>query len=317
MGRTRARLLDVRFRCPGCLEAWEGVPARVEDAPEDVWHPWRYFAPCPECGTEGVQSPTDRALLKAWAHATGPTTAEGKQRSIEAGTAAAQIPKDPSVLARTRFNALKSGIHARTATFYPARPGKYPQCNGCEYLVSRCWQETACLKRSELFLRHHIAFETRSPELLGELNADLHSNLRALLDDMIITVIGDGARLKTPEWHFDAAGTLHSVRLQDEDGSFSQVYRFDAHPLLKHIKELVQAANLGLSDLGMTPKEKEKADEIRGQLAGQQGETTESLDYQRRQAEALESLGALVRQARDNASRDPILVEYQQVDPGA
>lgn len=313
MGKLRDRLSDVRFKCPGCLERWEAAPDVVEDAPQDAWHPWRYFARCPVCGTDGHQDPTERALLKAWAHSTGPTTDEGRQRCIEAGTEAAQKPKDPSVLARTRFNGLKHGLSARVATFYPARPGKYPHCNGCEYLDSICWKQTACLKRTELFLKHHVAFETKNPELLTELNADLHSNLRALLDDMILAVISDGATLKSPEWYTDKDGCIRLVAfLDDRTQEMKHLQKIEAHPLLKHIKELVQAAGLSMSDLGMTPKAREAQDEVSGHLAGQRVNAEQLVDYSRRQAEALEQLSGLIKGARDAAAADPVLIEYQQ-----
>jgi hypothetical protein len=313
MGRLRNRLSDVRFRCPGCLERWEGAPERVVDAPADTWHPWHYFATCPECGSEAHQDPQERALLKAWAHATGPTTPEGLERCREAGTEAAQKPRDPSVLARTRFNGLKHGLNAKVATFYPARPGKYPHCNGCEYFVECGITSQACLKRAELFLKHHVAFETRNPELLNGLNAELHANLRALLDDMILAVIGDGAVLRAPEWFVDKDGRVRIAMYIDDKGEEKILQKIEANPLLKHIKELVQAAGLSLADLAMTPKVHQQQEELTGQLAGQRVAQENLLDYQRRQTEALESLSGLIQRAREAAAADPVLIEHQQM----
>jgi len=313
MGRLRDRLADVRFRCPGCLERWESAPERVEDVPGDTWHPWRYFCTCPVCGTDGEQEPTERALLKAWAHATGPTTAEGLERCREAGTEAARKPRDPSVLARTRFNGLKHGLNARVATFYPARPGKYAQCRGCEFLMECGITSDACLKRSELFLKHHVAFETRNPALLTGLNAELHANLRALLDDMILSVIGDGATLKSPEWYSDSDGNLRlAAYIDDATGERKVIQKIEAHPLLKHIKDLVAAAGMSLADLAMTPKVQEEREELSGHLAGQRVDQQDALEYQRRQTVALENLSTLINAAKDHAARDPVLIEYQQ-----
>lgn len=313
MGRLRDRLADVRFKCPGCLERWEAAPERVVDAPADTWHPWQYFATCPVCGTEAHQEPTERALLKAWAHATGPATPEGRARCRDAGTEAAQKPRDPSVLARTRFNGLKHGLSARVATFYPARPGRYPHCNGCPHLAECGTTSDACLRRTELFLKHHVAFETKNPDLLTDLNAELHANLRAMLDDMILGVIADGSVLKSPEWYLDKEGCFHLAGYVDEaSGQRRIIQKVEAHPLLKHIKDLVQAAGLSLTDLAMTPKVKAEAEEISGQLAGQRVSQENLLDYQRRRTEALEQLSGLISAARADAARDPVLIEHQR-----
>lgn len=314
MGRLRDRMTsNVKFLCHGCLERWQGEPERVDDAPEDSWHPWRYFHTCPECGTEATQDPSERGLLKAWALANGPSTPEGLQRAREAGAEAARKPKDPSVLARTRFNALKHGLHARVATFYPARPGKYPQCHGCEYLVQCGIESNACLKRADLFLKHHVAFETRNAAMLNGLHAELHANIRALLDDMILSVIGDGAALKSPEWYHDSDGNMRIARYQDADtGELRTIQKIEAHPLLKHIQMLIQATGMSLGDLGMTPKVQEEREELAGQLAGQRVDQQSALDYQRRQTEALESLSSLINKARADAAQDPVLLEYQQ-----
>lgn len=313
MGRLRDRITsDVKFLCHGCLERWHGEPERVDDAPEDSWHPWRYYATCPECGTEATQDPAERGLLKAWAMSNGPATPEGLQRAREAGAAAARKPKDPSVLARTRFNGLKHGLHARVATFYPAKPGKYPQCRGCEHYIGCGIESSACLKRADLFLKHHVAFETRNASMLNGLHAELHANIRALLDDMILSVIGDGAALKSPEWYHDSDGNMRLARYTDDAGELRTIQKIEAHPLLKHIQMLIQATGMSLGELGMSPKVQEDRDELAGQLAGQQVNQESQLEYQRRQTEALESLSKLIVNAKRDAERDPVLLEYQQ-----
>ena len=212
MGKKRDRLDEVHFHCRECDHRFDAAPARVEDAPEDPWHPWRYFAPCKACGTEATQGTQARHLLKLWASATGPKTAEGKARSA----ANLEGHPTPEEAQRTRFNALKHGLNARVATYWPARPGSYPQCTSCELLYNGCSTGQACQKKTELFLRHHIAFETGDPQLLGELRADLHANLTAIINDLLLSVISDGARLRTPEWYYDKEGGFHLAQYTDE-----------------------------------------------------------------------------------------------------
>ncbi|MCW5627162.1 MAG: hypothetical protein KIT73_20765, partial [Burkholderiales bacterium] len=123
-------LSEVTFSCRQCYggRTFKASPDRVEDAPEDPVHPWRYFAACPQCGAEVEQAQYERALLKAWLNATGPRTAEGKAAT------AANLEGHPTAeeALRTRFNAMKHGMSARVATYFPAKPDGYAHCSGCE-----------------------------------------------------------------------------------------------------------------------------------------------------------------------------------------
>lgn len=165
--RAQSPLEEVTFRCEWCGHQWESAPERVEDCEDLPWHPWRYACACPSCHKEAGQVWWERNLLKAHAHATGPRTPEGK-----AATAAnLEGHPTPEEAQRTRFNSLKHGLFARTATYFPARPGKYPHCATCEWFNNGCDENPppgkknppACMKRTELFMRHQIAFESRDP----------------------------------------------------------------------------------------------------------------------------------------------------------
>jgi len=305
MGRLRDQLDDVRFHCFECDQRFDAKPVRIEDAPEDPWHPWNYFGRCPYCHREVPQEGRHRHLLKMWAGASGPKTEEGK------AIASGNLKHGPEQTRRTRFNALKHGLNARTATYWPARPGAYSHCNGCEYRDNICITAVACQKRTELFLQHHIAFETGDPRLLNDLNADLHSNLRAIINDMILAVIADGARLKTPQWYYDKDGVFHWARGVDPDtGQEIQLHEINEHPLIKRIGELVTRIGLSLSDMEMTPKAQSEEDALRG-FVTQQGATSETmLEFQERQTKSLEMLGDLIQRSRANVARDPVLLEH-------
>lgn len=281
----------------------------MEDAPDDAWHPWRYYARCRFCGHEVTQAKQARHLLKMWAMATGPTTPEGKANSA-ANLAGHPTPEEAQ---RTRFNALKHGLNARTATYWPARPGGYAQCNSCELLDNGCEIGRPCEKKTELFLRHHIAFDTGDPKLLGELRADLHANLTAIINDLILSVIGRGAELRTPEWYYDKEGGFHLASYTDPTtGAKTQLYKIEIHPAIKVIKELVVALGLDLNSQGMTPKVQDDNDVLRGNLATAEQSQGALLEFQQRQTKALEGLGAMIQRSRDATKRDPILIEHQQ-----
>lgn len=284
------------------------APARVIDAPQDEWHPWQYAASCPDCGSESGQSAEQRRMLKMWASATGPKTEAGKA-AVRENLRGHPTPEEAR---RTRFNALTHGLSARTATYFPAKPGAYAQCSTCEYFNNGCsWADKACRSRTELYLRHHVAFESRDPTLLTGIRAELHANVTAIMEDIVRTILADSSAIRRPEFHFDTDGRLHLAQIKDEEGNVIQtIERIEAHPLLRPLKDLIASLNLGLSDLGMTPKAVDEAENVKGFIAaaGQQSEA--ALEYQQRQAKALEGLRDLVNNAKANSARDPILIEH-------
>lgn len=311
MGKVRDQLAKVRFRCKACAHVFHAEPAEVLDTPQEPWHPWRYAAPCPACDAPAEQDPAERALLKAWASATGPKTAEGKAK------VAANLEGHPTPEAaqRTRFNALKHGLTARTATYWPARPGAYAQCKTCELLYDGCTTSMACAKKTELFLRHHVAFETGDPGLLSELRADLHANLTAIVQDILLSVIAEGAVQKNPEWYYDKDGSFHLARYKDAvTGDDVQIMKLEMHPGIKLVGELVTRFGLDLNSQGMTPKVQDDADVVRGFLDAEKDSAGAALEFQQRQTLALEDLRGMIERSREKTARDPVLIEHQQQD---
>jgi hypothetical protein len=57
-----------------------------------------------------------------------PVTAEGKAAAAK-NLEGHPTPQESRL---TRFNAMKHGMEARTATYFPAKPGKYAFCEGCD-----------------------------------------------------------------------------------------------------------------------------------------------------------------------------------------
>lgn len=290
MGKIRSEPLStVSFRCIECGHEFEGAPSRVEAVELDWWHPWQYFADCPECRYEAGQSPAERGRLKAWAHATGPTSEEGRSRSA-ANLEGHPTPEEAKI---TRLNSLKHGRYAQAASFFPARPGKYPHCNGCRYYGRECVEDPppyhknppGCLLRTELFMRHQIAFESRDPALLTDIRAGTQAAIQGLIDDMIAAIAADGGpRISEVQWYYDKDGRFHLAQYVDEKtGEMRQIYELKQHPLLKPLIEYVQKNAMTLSDLGMTPKVQDEAEMMQGFLQEEQGQG-ESAEQYRRQA---------------------------------
>ncbi len=239
----------VTFRCNACKNTFDAAPDRIEGEPVRA-HPYRYFANCSSCGEEVSQVPWQVGVFNANLAATGPKTPEGKARSA-ANIVGHPTPQEASI---TRFNALKHGASAKTALFFPASPGKYPQCNNCDVDHDYCRTQPACIKKTELTMRHLIAVQTGNPEYLKEMHAIQQANLSALFDDMMQSIVGDGVSLKNPVHSFDKDGGFHMARYVDVARNTQTLEEIKAHPLLKPLFELMSKNNLTLGDLNMTQK---------------------------------------------------------------
>jgi len=307
--RTPNQLRTVHFHCRDCGHRFESEPAQVQEAPELDHHPFCYETACPQCGAPAEQAAWERALLKAHACSTGPKTADG----IAAVTANLDGHPTPEESRLSRFNAMKHGLYARTATYFPAKPGKYARCDGCEHAASQAClaPPRACLKRHELMLRHQIAFETQDPHLLTLNRSDTQAALQGLIDDMILAIAQDGGpRIQEVVWYHDKEGGFHLARWIDDDGNERQIHEIKAHPLLKPLMEFISKNAMTLADLEMTPKAKDDQAAMEGFL-DRQGEQQETLlEYQERQAKALEHVKGLIERGQRRLASDPILIEH-------
>lgn len=247
--------------------------------------------------------------MKAWENATGPKTAEGK-----AATAAnLEGHPTPDEAKRTRFNAMKHGLNARVATYFPAKPDGYSFCSTCEVNRTWCAAQPACVKKTELFMLHQAAFEQRDPKKLMGVYSELQSAIFAVLQQILQTIIADGVKLSTPEYYTDKEGVLIIATYMDEK-TFEQktIYNIEAHPLFRPLGEMLSRTGLSLADMGMTTKVIEADDDMAGALAGSKAEPTALGDYRQRQIAALEGMKEIVERAKGKAEQDPVLLEYNR-----
>lgn len=308
-----AQLDQVTFRCGACRATFTATPGRVDEAPDRDWHPWVYFADCPECeAPDQKQASWELALLKAWQNATGPVTEEGK-----AATSANLVGHPtPEEARRTRFNAMKHGMAAKTATYFPSRPGKYSFCAACDVDWGWCSQQPACSKQTGLFMQHHAAFEQRNPKLLGGLYADMQAALFSLLQQIIQTIIADGVKIEAPQYYTDKEGMLIVAEYLDDDGNRRVIKDIQAHPLFKPLGELLSRNNLSLSDMGMTAKVIEEGEEEMGRLESMDRSREALADFAEKQAKAIGDLRNLMSNAAARRDADPILIGYEQQSGG-
>lgn len=309
---------SVSFRCANdwCRHRWRASPDRVIDDPDDDVHPFRYFAACPICGTDSPQASWERSLFKAWLSGrSGPKTPEG----IAAVTANLEGHPTPEEAKRTRFNALQHGLSSRVATYFPARPGKYAECESCGRRHEGCGKDGLihCTQKAELFMRHQVAFETNDPGHMKFLNADMQASLRALMDNMIREAAANGVVLRAPKYYVNGDGVLKLAQYKDAMGEMVTIMEVNANPVLKPLIELLKANNMGLADMGMTPKVQEDDRERMGHLDEQKA-NRESFDaFLAAQRDALAALPGLIERSRERSSKDPVLIEHQQAEGGS
>jgi hypothetical protein len=306
------KLTAVNFRCGVCKTTWTDEPDLVEEADEDEGlqhHPYRYYGDCPKCHAEmQPQAAWERALMKAHQAATGPKTAEGLAK---VGKNLEGHPNAEAVL-RTRFNAMKHGMNARTATYFPARPGKYSFCERCDVDRAWCANQSACVKQTEIFMLHHAAFDQRNPRVLAGLHADLQAGLTAMLQMLMQEVLGAGVVITQPRVELDRNGTSQTLSYLDGNGERQYVMDRQAHPAIKAISELVSRLGLSMTDLGMTvraadPEEADAGGKLQLDTASKQ--TLE--DFNRRMVDAMSGARQLLANAERKTREDPVLVAHE------
>lgn len=316
MSQQKAQLSEVTFRCR-CKFTFKARPENIvplDDEQDDgSVHPFEYFATCPDCGETAKQAHWERNLLKAWANSTGPTTAEGKRRVRE--NLIGHPTADETL--RTRFNAMKHGLNARVATYFPANPDGYAFCAGCSVDRDACRKEPCCVKQTELFMRHRAAFEQKNPKLLQGIQADFHAALMATLSECLRKIIGDGVMFSTPKTYVTSEGVcLVAQYIDTQTGKLETIMEVQAHPLFKPVAELLSRIGLSLKDLAMTPQAVGDDDTPMGRLNGD-GDNRQALaDYAQRKAKSLEDLQGMMQRSRQKSDADPVLLEYKQQNGG-
>lgn len=305
-------LTAITFRCDPCRRDVNCAPERVEDAEDRPHHPWRYFATCTWCGAEMEQAGWERSLMKAWTKATGPRTPEG----IAATAKNLEGHPTPEEARRTRFNAMKHGLSARTATYFPAKPDKYAFCASCD--VDRLWcaNQAACVQQTRNFLLHHAAFESRNPKLLAGTYSELQAAVLATVQQILQTIIADGVKLETPEWFTHEGGMVLAQYTDPETGEIRIIKNVEAHPLFKPLSELLTRANLSLSDMGMTMKVVDEDEAELGRIQKDRQQQEQLAEFAGSTSKSLAALEDLVRRSQERTRADPLLIEHAQEEGG-
>lgn len=310
-------LNEVTFQCKPCRHTFKAAPDRVVDAPEDDSHQFAYFHACPKCGEEAGQAWFERNLMKAWTNSTGPNTPEGKAAVTE------NLKGHPTQeeVRLTRFNAMKHGLTARTASYFPPKPDKYAFCKACDVDREFCSQQPACVQQTRHFMLHHAAFDQKKPSMLMGIYADFHAALMLTIQQMLQQIVADGVVIKQPKVSLDKDGISIVLTYDVRDASGNvvgtrQVIDIEAHPLFRPLGELISRTGISLADLGMTPKAVELNEQAMGNLAPGNNSQETIEQFALTTAKSLEALTGMVSRAQENAGKDPVLLEFQRQQGG-
>ncbi len=319
MGKPRLDQLDsTHFRCPDGHE-FEASPDRVEDKPEWDWHPFEYFCKCPECDQVAEQHSRYRGLLKAHARATGPKTTEGKAMSA----ANLKGHPTPEEALKTRFNAVTHGQDAKVANYYPAKPGKYPRCEHCDYYGNDCIEKPpanhknplACLSKVELFMQHTMAFESGDAGMLTGMRANMQAGISSIMDDIILAIAQRGVEIVTPQWKVNpqTGGVVIAKYLNGETEKMVTIEDVRANPLLKTLMEIITKNNLSLQDMNMTLKVQSDNEFMGGYLEEEKGKSESSGDFQKKMIAQHDLLMDLIGNSYSN---DAKVINGEVIDNG-
>lgn len=247
------------FICGTCRHRFSSIEYREHDLPEREEHPYDYDADCPICGKLAKFNEIQLNLFKGLDATRHPRSGQ----ALENIRKAAKL-KDTSM---SRFNALTHGLSARVARIFPAKEGKYAQCDACEYFNNGCGQvSTACLKRTELFLQVEIATETKNATMLNRLMSDNQAGLIAIQADMMAEVAQSGVVIHDPVHYVDkeTGKTKLAMVINEKTGKEELLTEIREHPLLRRIIEFTQKNGQTLADMGLTARQQEEERTLKG-----------------------------------------------------
>jgi hypothetical protein len=288
------------FRCGRCKQNLELPVERVEDRIDQDPHPFEYFAHCPTCKNEITEAPFVKNLYRAWLNITGTKSPEVSARNLPA-------PDDP----RRKFNALKSGLFAKKAKYFPAKVGRYPECDGCEH-SHECETIGICLQISKVKMMVAQAFDSKDPAFLQPLFQDIQADVFVLLQRLIGQALRDGAILTSPVWHGTKDSYLMVNYHDPETGKLKQLMQHELHPAIRAIAELLQKNGLSLADLQMTPKTQADHAAQMGHLKGQTDERMTTREFQEKKLEQNRKFLEALSGATARREKDPMFREHQE-----
>ena len=290
----------------GCGNRFYTQDYTVDDYPDREWLPYIYTANCPLCHRESKQDHLQIARWKAIHDngSAGPKSEEGKER-ISVGNKG----RDESTYRVSRFNAITHGENCKKATLFPARPGQYDQCEGCEWLENGCGSPEMrfCQKRNEIYLQISAAMQNGDPSKMSDLFVGLQTNLVGIAMDMARSIMVRGVELVTPELYEDREdGRKRPVEYLDESGYRRTVMKVEVNPLIPVFSALMKNNKMDLATFGLTPERKEEEKAFKGNIDdGDENKETLALA----QAQRDQQMGDLLKLIKGDEPIEAVVVE--------
>ncbi len=183
---------------------------------------------CPNCGME-----VEHENIPAWI--INLDKAQGKQTG----------PKNTK---RSSANAIKTLLHAKIHRWFPAKPGKYAECEECPY-KDKCDPKGYCWYRNQMYNDVQTAFDSGDIEAIKKYIAQDNTKLFFIRNLVTKEILDKGALI--PVYAVDNKGQF----VLNEKGE-KIIKGYDPNPLLQYFEKFMNIGNAKLEDWFMTPKSK-------------------------------------------------------------
>lgn len=211
---------------------------------------------------------------------------------------AAQRLRDPASYALSKTNALVTGANAKVIKMWPAKPGKYDECESCEYLNNGCAIDFQhCADKTDLYVKFLMAQESGNSAFLGQEMAATQAGIAAITAGMIRSIAQKGVSLEIPIYTKTEKG-IEVATYTDEEGKIRTLTRTEAHPLLPHLINYISKNTMTLGDMGLTPKVKEEQRQMQGFLDAKEADRETLDEATRAQQSMVQNLMRVIGGAR-------------------
>lgn len=262
-----------QFFCPACPEQEsKGAFFFFVEAPFRENAEGDLVATCPQCGNEDCREPWYMAnVRRCQGRQTGPVTSQGKDKcrmngfSTGSSYASGAIPK----------------------VLPPAKPGKYPHCDGCHDMdectsavkdAEGTCRPVICHRQSEIFAKYRAAHLSGDPESLRLTAADVHARMHMVLDHCFKAVFDNGVFIESLLVSDGKVVKMEDGKNEDGSTKYANLLEKKINPAINEAIKILEKMGFSLADWTLTPKSKEAKAQLDGYLAGKAAASGMTMD---------------------------------------